>query len=81
MLATLSVPWMCEMSKHSIRRGAFRQIERVLKRLPDRLRGRLQHAEPLVEAVLRVRFDQREHRLLLAALRRVDLDFAAPLFR
>ena len=22
MLATLSVPWMCEMSKHSMRRGA-----------------------------------------------------------
>ena len=54
MLATLSVPCMCEMSKHSMRVGALGQVQRVLQRLLDGFRGWLQHAEAGVEAVFGV---------------------------
>ena len=49
------------MSKHSMRLGGFGQIQRVLQRLLDGLRGRLQHAEALLEAVPGVGLDQRQH--------------------
>ena len=63
------------MSKHSMRARRFGQVERVLQRLLDGLRVRLQHAEARVEAVLGVGLHQVEQRaLLLAALRRADLD-------
>ncbi len=81
MLATLSVPWMCEMSKHSMRAGASGRFSASCKRFLNGPRGRLQHAEARVEAVLGVGLHQVQQRLLLPALRRADLHLAVALFR
>ena len=59
-----------------MRRGRIFQAQRILQRPLNRLRGRLHHAEPLLETVLRVRFHQLDHGPLLPALRRVNLHLA-----
>src|SRR5258708_4075215 len=51
----------------------LRQIERILQRLADGLCCRLQHAEALLEGMLRVVLDEIQKCALLPALRRVDL--------
>ena len=61
------------MSKHSMRLRQLGQHERVLQRLLNRLRRRLQHAEALIVGLLRVLPHQIDQRPLLAALRNVDL--------
>ena len=77
MEATVSAPWMCEMSKHSMRRGQFFERERVLQRLLDGLDAGLQHAEALVVGLLGVLADEVDERALFAALRGGDFDLVA----
>ena len=81
MLATLSVPWMCEMSKHSMRVGGSGRREQILQALPESPStdgfSTRKRASKLCFALVS---DQRQHGLLLAALRRVDLDAPAALF-
>ena len=81
MLATLSVPWMCEMSKHSMRAGGSGSASVVLQGFLDGARGWLHHAEARVEAVFGVVLHQVEQGFLLAPLRGVDLHLAVALFR
>ena len=69
------------MSKHSMRRGALGQAQRVLQRLLMACEDGFSTRKRCVEAVLGVGLHQVQQRLLLAALRRVDLHLAAALLR
>ena len=70
MDATVSVPWMCEMSKLSMRLGSSGRFSVNLQRFADGLGCRLQHAEALLEGMLRVVLHQIQKRALAAPLRR-----------
>ena len=80
MEATVSAPWMCEMSKHSMRRGSSSRVSASCRDFLDGLHAGLQHAEALVVGLLRVEADEVDERALLAALRGKDLDAAAGAF-
>ena len=75
--ATVSAPWMWEMSKHSMRRGQLGEHQRLGQRLLNRLARGLEHAEALHVGLLGVLAGQIDQRALFAALRNGDLDAMA----
>jgi hypothetical protein len=78
MEATVSAPWMCEMSKHSMRRGQLGQHERIgLQRFLNGFARGLQDAEALVVGLLGVLPGEVDERALVAALRHGELDAMA----
>ena len=74
MEATVSEPWMWEMSKHSMRLGVFGEVEDVLEGVGDELFGGLEDAEALVVGLLGVLADEVDQGALVAALGGGELD-------
>ena len=78
MEATVSAPWMWEMSKHSMRVGGSARVSASCRASCDGvLGGGLEDAETLVVGLLGVLADEVDEGAFVAALGGGDFDFVA----
>ena len=81
MEATVSAPWMCEMSKHSMRVGSSGSMSASWRERCDGVLGGDEDAEALVVGLLGVLADKVDETALVAALRGGELDAVLHAFR